>query len=96
MRILFIIKFLSEICFLFNLLTVGSKTVLYKLVLANLLNMWLTKLPYFRFSTITKQDHLMLFASYPVGYPMLKKLHENYSNMHVVTHFTKPNQNATN
>ncbi len=59
--------------------------------------MWLRNRLYFRFcSSISRQDHLMLFASYPVGYPMLTKIHENYKNLHVVTHYTKPTQNFTN
>lgn len=50
----------------------------------------------FSSSKITNTDQIMLFASYPVGYPMLKKLHDRFKNIHVVTHYTKPSSKVKN
>lgn len=60
--------------------------------------MWLKNISLFRysFSTIKPYDSIMLFASYPVGYPMLKKLHSYYQDLSVVTHFTDPSQRLKN
>lgn len=41
-------------------------------------------------------DPIMLFASSPVGFPMLKELNQYYNNLHVATHYTKPKQKMTN
>lgn len=47
-------------------------------------------------SKITKSDPIMLFASYPVGFPMLKKLHQEFENISVVTHYSKPSNKFKN
>lgn len=60
--------------------------------------MWLKNISLFKlsFCSIKPTDPIMLFASYPVGYPMLKKLHGYYKDIAVVTHFTDPSQRLKN
>ncbi len=38
----------------------------------------------------------MVFASYPVGFPMIKKLHSSFDDISVVTHYTEAKQRVTN
>lgn len=40
----------------------------------------------FKCSQIKTTDPIMVFASYPVGFPMLKTLHKNFNDLTVVTH----------
>lgn len=48
------------------------------------------------FSQSSKAEPIMVFASYPVGFPMVKKLYEYTNQLYVCTHFTNPNNKFTN
>lgn len=48
----------------------------------NKIQMWQNSITIcYKFCKIKLTDPLMLFASYPVGYPMLKKLHSYYKDI---------------
>jgi len=49
-----------------------------------------------KFSSIKTTDPIMIFASYPVGFPILKTLHNNFKDLAVVTHYTNPNVRVKN
>jgi hypothetical protein len=50
----------------------------------------------FKCSQIKTTDPIMVFASYPVGFPMLKTLHQNFNDLTVVTHYTNPHVKLKN
>ena len=58
--------------------------------------MWPRSILRLRFCQVKPTDAIMLFASYPVGFPMLKKLHSYYKDLSVVTHYTSPSQKMKN
>jgi hypothetical protein len=49
-----------------------------------------------KFSSIKTTDPIMIFASYPVGFPILKTLHNNFKDLAVITHYTNPNVRVKN
>jgi hypothetical protein len=43
---------------------------------------------YKHYFSILAQDKVLFFGSGRVAFPSAAKLHENYPNLHVVTHYT--------